>query len=100
MGVPWSLESVVTATSGVDALSGVVASPIVASAVDGAAMAAVECECSEAGQNKMSLRSGYQAGGARRHVKQTTVVLTQPPKVQVQIHVVTVTYIPKVSCYM
>ena len=43
-GVPWSLESVVTATSGVDALSGVGASPIVASAVDGAAMAAVECK--------------------------------------------------------
>ena len=33
-----------TATSGVVALSGVVASPIVASAVDGAAMAAVECK--------------------------------------------------------
>ena len=44
-GVPWSLESIVTATSGVVALSGVVASPIVASAaVDGAAMAAVECK--------------------------------------------------------
>ena len=84
----------------VDALSGVVASPIVASAVDGAAMAAVECECSETGQNKMSLSSCYQAGGACRHVKQTTVVLTQPPKVQAQIHVVTVTYISKVSCYM
>ena len=28
------------------------------------------------------------------------VVLTQPPKVQVKIHVVTVTYIPKVACYM
>ena len=27
--------------------------------------------------------------------KQTTVVLTQPPTVQVQMHVVTVTYIPK-----
>ena len=33
-----------TATSGVVALSGVVASPIVASAVGGAAMAAVECK--------------------------------------------------------
>ena len=88
-----------TATSGVDALSGVVASPIVAPAVDGAAMAAVECECSETGRNKMSLSSCYQAGGCR-HVKQTTVVLTQPPKVQVQMHVVTVTYIPKVSCCM
>ena len=28
----------------------------------------------------MSLSSSYQAGGACRHVKQTTVVLTQPPK--------------------
>ena len=42
--VEFLLESVVTTASGVFALSGVVASPIVASAVDGAAMAAVECK--------------------------------------------------------
>ena len=32
------------------------------------------------GKNKMSLRGSYQAGGACRHVKQTTVVLTQKCK--------------------
>ena len=66
------------ATSGVVALSGVVASPIVASAVDGAAMAAVECKMY--GAKQMSLSSCYQAGSACRHVKQTTVVLTQAAK--------------------
>ena len=52
------------------------------------------------GKNRMSLSSCYQAGGACRHIKQTTVMLIQPPKVQVKIHVVTITLIPKVSCYM
>ena len=32
------------------------------------------------GKNKMSLSSSYQAGGACRHVKQRTVVLTQAAK--------------------
>ena len=68
-----------TAASGVVALPGVVASPIVASGWSGHCCSGMQ-NVVKRGKNKTSLSSSYQAGGARRHVKQTAVVLTQAAK--------------------